>query len=121
VPSYPIAVSRDSIFVRSALFFDSFSPTGPLVKSIAGVLVVVPLVDVVDVLFVPVDAVVVVVVSVFLDFADSASILADFASTFANLASAFTTVVVVVGFVDGPLTSFADGAFDGPCVVVEGP
>ena len=111
MPVYPSAVRRVSSFERSAVFFVSFSPTDPLVKFTAGVVVVVPVVDVVDV---PVDAVVVVVVlSVFLDFGDFVEV-----SALASLVSVF----VVVGFADGPFTGFADAPVaDGPCVVVEGP
>ena len=84
--------------------FLSIHPLAP------GHTLVVPVVEVVDVLLVLVDAVVVVgVLTVFLDFGDFVEVSA--------LAS-----VVVVGFVDGPFTGFADAPFaDGPCVVVEGP
>ena len=88
---YPCAVSRDAIFDRSAVFFDSLLPTAPLVKSIVGTVVVVVLVDV-DVADVLVDAV--VVVAVFFDFAD-----------FADEAFGVTDVTFAVG----------------PCVVVAAP
>jgi hypothetical protein len=93
---YPSAWSRDSTFDVSAVFFDSFCPTGPAVKS----MVLVPLAVVVDVL-----AVVFAVVSFFFGLPE--------------LPLAFPGVVVgaPAGCVEGPWIVEADVAcVDGPWV-----
>jgi len=109
VPVYPSVVRRVSSFERSAVFFVSFDPTAPLVKSITGVVVVV--VPPVVVVVVPpvVDVLFAVVVSDFLDFGDFVEV-----SALASVVSTFGVLGDFTGFAAAPVA-------DGPCVVVDGP